>query len=123
MSAGTLYKNAYSKELEIVSLFAYIDIGSSGAPTLDTAKSKGIASITQNGTGDYTITLSDVYAAHLFTDLMYLESTSRDLTFQLLAVSASSKTIQFVVHAAASATNPTSGGVVLAHIKMKRSGV
>jgi len=123
MSAGTLYKNHYAKELDVVSIFAYVDIGDTGAPTLNTAKSKGVASIARNSAGNYTVTLADVYSDHFFTDLILLDSTSRDLTFQLLAVDASAKTIQFVVHAGATATDPTSGGVILAHIRMKRTGV
>ena len=123
MASGSLFNKAYAKEVDLVKLYAYVDIGGTGAPTLNTAKSKGIASIVRNGAGDYTITLSDVYNAHMFTNLMLLDATSRDLTFQLLAADASAKTIQFVVHAAASATDPTSGDVVLAEITMKRSSV
>lgn len=114
--------NVFTKEVDMVQLFAYVDIGGTGAPTLNVSKSKGVASIAHNSAGNYTVTLSDVYAAHMFTNMMLLSSTSRDLTFQLLAVDAAAKTIQFVVHAVASATNPTSGDVVLLDIVMKQSG-
>lgn len=44
-----------------VDLWAQVTIGASGAPTLVTANSKGIASITRNAAGTYTVTFQDSY--------------------------------------------------------------
>lgn len=124
--ASSLFKPALAKEQGVCTLYAYVDIGSTGACTLNAAKSKGIASIVRNSTGNYTITLAEGYNSLLFADFMYLESTSRDLTFQLLAeavATSTAPTVQFVVHAAATATDPTSGGVVLARIVCKNSSI
>lgn len=51
----------YSLEKRVIELFGKVTIGAAGAPTLDAAASKGIASIVRNSVGNYTITLSDPY--------------------------------------------------------------
>lgn len=48
-------------EKRIVDLYAQVAIGATGAPTLNLSKSKGIASITRNSAGLYTIVLQDNY--------------------------------------------------------------
>jgi len=55
--------NQFSQALEKgrVQLFARVAIGSTGAPTLSAVNSKGVASITRNGVGTYTIVLQDSY--------------------------------------------------------------
>lgn len=50
-----------SLEKRVVHLFAHVTFGASGAPTLDTANSKGIASISRTSAGLFVITLADVY--------------------------------------------------------------
>jgi hypothetical protein len=51
---GTLEKSP-------VILWMRFTVGATGAPTLDTANSKGIKSITRNGVGNYTVVLQDSY--------------------------------------------------------------
>ncbi|GEM_PF-3789884 len=48
-------------EKNCVNLFGRFTVGATGAPTMDTSHSKGIASIVRNAVGKYTITLSDTY--------------------------------------------------------------
>lgn len=45
---------AFTLEKDVVCLFAYVTFGSTGAPTLVAAKSKGIVSVTRNSAGVYT---------------------------------------------------------------------
>lgn len=61
--ANRLFRSqfVYSFIGAFVKLFAQVSIGATGAPTLTTAKSKGIYSIARNSAGKYTITLSDIY--------------------------------------------------------------
>ena len=61
-----------SLEKAIVTLYGQVAIGSTGAPTLSTAKSKGILSIARTATGKYTITLSDIYQRLVGFDYTYI---------------------------------------------------
>lgn len=52
----------YSLEKSVVDLYAVVDFGAAGAPTLDSSNnSKGISSITRTGAGVYDIVLQDSY--------------------------------------------------------------
>lgn len=51
----------FSLEKQVVELWFKATIGASGAPTLVAADSKGVASISRNSAGEYTITLQDTY--------------------------------------------------------------
>lgn len=66
---------AYSLEKGKVMLFGRVTFGSSGAPTLDAANSKGIASVTRNSAGKYTIVLQDSYNRYLGMDARFLVSS------------------------------------------------
>lgn len=57
MASVATYDDIGALERKIVKIYGYIDIGATGAPTINAAKSKGIKSITRNGAGDYTIEL------------------------------------------------------------------
>lgn len=46
------FKKTFEKE--VVCVYAHITFGAAGAPTLDTANSKGIVSVTRNSAGKYT---------------------------------------------------------------------
>lgn len=118
------FLNQFTKEVGVTTLYAKVAIGSSGAPTLDTAASKGIASITRTSQGLYQLTLDQTYNSLLWCDIMMLGTTSRDLTMQLKAADTSSaKTIDFFVHAAASVTDPTSGDELRIVVVVKNSSV
>jgi hypothetical protein len=51
----------YSLEKRVVNLWMKAAIGSTGAPTISAAASKGVTSIARNSAGKYTITLDDKY--------------------------------------------------------------
>lgn len=44
----------FSMHKDPTDIFAHVTFGSSGAPTLDTANSPGVVSVTRNSTGTYT---------------------------------------------------------------------
>lgn len=48
---------SYQLEKQPVRLYAHITFGASGAPTLDTANSKGFSSVTRNSAGKFTLVL------------------------------------------------------------------
>lgn len=124
--ASSLLNPAKAKQMNVVSLFMKAAIGSSGAPTIDTDMSKGIASITRNDTGDYTIALSEPYHSLLSVHPMILDATDRDLTFQIIAQDVSSSSAPYVKigsHAAATPTDPASGSTLYVHILLRNSSV
>lgn len=51
----------FGEEAMVVDLYLKVAIGATGAPTMDTNLSKGIASIVRNSAGQYTVTLKDKY--------------------------------------------------------------
>lgn len=65
-------------EIGVVSLWAKVTVGATGAPTLVTASSKGVASIVRDSAGKYTITLSDRYKALLGATVTLLDDTNSD---------------------------------------------
>ncbi len=125
MASSYFYKNHQSKETSIVELFLRADIGATGAVTIDTAASKGIASITRNDTGDYTIQLSESYNSLLMVDVMLLEADDTDLTSQVISqdVSNATPTVKVGFHAAATPTDPPDGSDIYVRITVKNSSV
>ena len=93
---------------EVKHLHAKVAIGASGAPTLDSNISVGIASITRDSAGVYIVTLDDKYNSLVGFQVMQLESTAEDLTFQVESEDVDgAKTIQFQCKAAAVETDPS----------------
>lgn len=105
----------HSLEKRVVDIFAHITIGGTGAPTLDTTASKGVASISRTSAGLYVLTLEDRYVRLLmFQSLVKLVSTSIPASpfLQLSAETvATNKTItfQYADVSTPSATDPASG--------------
>lgn len=60
-----------SIERELVDLYLKAAIGAAGAPTIDSDMSKGIASITRNGAGDYSIALSNTYNKLMMAEAVF----------------------------------------------------
>lgn len=126
MASSVFYRNAHaSKEIDVTELFMKAAIGATGAPTINTAASKGIASITRNDTGDYTIQLSESYSSLLMVDVMFLEADDTDLTFQVIseAVSNATPTVKIGAHAAATPADPPDGSTLYVRITVKNSSV
>lgn len=54
MANRSFLLNSFQLEKQVVRLYAQVTFGSSGAPTLVTANSKGVLSVTRNSAGVYT---------------------------------------------------------------------
>ena len=97
-------------------LFGKVAIGATGAPTLDATNSKGIASITRNSAGKYTIVLQDVYNRFLGFQPTLVVGTgtpAAPLCFVISETVATPATknivIQFTAVDGTTATDPASG--------------
>lgn len=122
--ANRNFHRVQSLAREAKMLFAKVNIGASGAPTLVANSSVGIASISRDSAGVYIVTLDDKYNALLHFNVMMLEATAEDLTFQVESEDvAGAKTIQFQCKAAAVETDPSDGSVLLIKIDLKNSSV
>lgn len=111
-----------SREAKIV--HAKVAIGASGAPTLDANSSVGVASISRDSAGVYLLTLDDAYNALLHFNVMQVEASAEDLTFQIESEDVDgAKTIQFQCKAAAVETDPSDGSSLLIRIELKNSSV
>lgn len=126
----TLRRDRGSMEVGVVDLFVSVAIGSSGAPTLDTTNSKGIASITRNGTGDYTVTLQDSVNRLLQATCVFDTTGASGAVpaAPIMAVKAqsvtSAKTVRLLfADVAGAAADPAEGEVVLVHLILKNSSV
>lgn len=103
-----MYRTHYTQEAKVVHLYGNVAVDSSGDVTLDTANSKGIASVSHDTTGEYTITFKSVWTALLACHVMELKSSAQDITFQVKAVNLASKTLTFMAKTGSSAADPTS---------------
>ena len=118
-------------EQKVVNLFAHVTFGSTGAPTLDKANSKGIVSVTRNSAGKYTFVFGtttaslDVYYKLLCVKHVF-DATGNSGTAPAspgLYITGNSVatvgtcSLQVVFNAAGTATDPASGeGVYLQFI-------
>jgi hypothetical protein len=122
--ANRSFNRKQSLEKEVKELYCKISIGSSGAPTLVSGSSYGMASITRNSAGDYTLVLQDNYVSLKFVEAIFLSSTAQDIRVQLKSETVSTtKQINFMTLTGASATDPSSGQVLLLKIEVKNTSV
>jgi hypothetical protein len=86
-----------------------VAIGSTGAPTLDTAASLGIASIVRDNTGLYTVTLAQKFPYFLNAHISLLDDgIAQNTGFQLISEGvASTKEIKFRCVAATNSSTTT----------------
>lgn len=116
-----------SLEKQVVDLFATVTFGASGAPTLVTARSKGIASIVKEGpAGLYTITLSDRYvdllmAGHIFVKNNVVGPSAPNMYVTVEQVDATTPIVQIEFTSGATATNPDSGDEVRLQFTLSNS--
>lgn len=118
-------------ELEVVHIYAKATIGATGAPTLVSAASKGVASIARNSAGQYTLTLSDKYNSLLWGNVALVSTADSDaatvgVAFRLEAEDVvSAKTVQFQAHnmADGAVADPASGAVLLIKLELKNTSV
>lgn len=120
---------SYSFLAKLVHLYMRVTIGAAGAPTLDTANSKGIKSIVQNGTGDYTVTLQDKYIRLLSLESVFdttggggNPAAAPVVNVKAQAVSANGGgTVRLLCSAAGVAANPANGEALLVEFDLSDS--
>lgn len=118
----------YSYERDVYELFAKVNIGAAGAPTIASGNAKGITSIVRNSAGNYTITLDHAYNRLLDVTCQSISGASPQaaplVTIQSEAVAtASAPTVRLAMRAAdnTTATDPASGEVLLIRIAVRNS--
>lgn len=122
--ANRNFHRVQSLAREVKTVYGRVSIGASGAPTLDTSNSIGVASVTRDSAGVYVVTLEDKYNALLHAQIQLLEATAEDLTFQIESEDvASAKTVQIQCKAAAVETDPSDGSVLLLKFDLKNTSV
>lgn len=125
MSNRYMFQFRYSLERDLCDLYAQVTIGSTGAPTLVSASSKGIASIARNSAGKYTVTLSDKYNSLLDMDVLFKSTTGIPAAADVGMISADvsgAKTVVFQCSAAGVATDPASGATMFIHLALRNNG-
>jgi hypothetical protein len=120
--------NQFSLGLEKapVRLYAKVAIGASGAPTISAANSKGVASITRNSAGNYTIVLQDTYVKLMSISAKGQNSTgisaSPDMGVKTISVtSLTSPSVNVVFSTGGVATDPASGDTLYFEIVLSNS--
>ncbi len=116
------FNSKQALEKMVKELYANVSIGSSGAPTLNL--SPGIASITRNSAGDYSVVLQDSYASLKMVEVSQIVASAQDLHFQLVSETvASTKIVRFVCLTGATPTDPASGSKLLIKFDVKNTTV
>lgn len=122
--ANRSFNRRQSLEKECKDLYCKISIGASGAPTLVSGARYGIASISRTSAGLYVLTLQDKYVSLKFFEGIFLSSSAQDIRIQLKEEDVDgAKTITFFTLTGASATDPSSGQVMLLKIEVKNTSV
>lgn len=111
-------------EKSVVTLFAEIAIGATGAPTL--TRGKGVASIVRDSAGTYTLTLQDSYPRLLGWRFGFLVDgdPAAPLVNPKTETVSSTKTVVFQCNAVdgTTATDPASGEKLFVELKLSNSG-
>lgn len=120
--ANRNFNRKQALEKEVKEIYAKITHGSSGAPTLTTGV--GISSITRNTTGDYTLVLQDKYNSLKMAEATLIKSSGEDIRMQIKSETVSSNgTINYLTLTGSSATDPSSGSILLLKFELKNSSV
>ncbi len=113
-------KQALDKEVK--EIYAKITIGSTGAPTLVSADSIGVASVSRTSAGLYVVTLQDKYVKLLHASVSVTTPTAEDLVANVVSESvSSSKQVTFRTTTGGVATDPASGDSVSVALQLKNS--
>lgn len=115
----------YSPVPGLWAIYAKVSFGVDGAPTLVSTNgaSNGVASVSQNGDGDYSITLSDTYPLLKGVNASFVASAGAaapDVSVKSDLVS-TTKVLRINTQAGGVATNPAPGEVLLLEIMLKNS--
>ena len=111
-----------SLQREIIRLYMEVTIGASGAPTLVSASSFGVTSITRAGAGDYDVVLEDSYNELIKLNGAIFDAASEDIVLQLAVRDAQASgggTFSFFTNTAATATDPTNGATLQLEIILR----
>lgn len=112
-----------------VALYAKINIGSTGACTLVSGTGMGIASITRNATGAYTLALTNTFSQLLNVEIQIKSGTSAPAAANVNIVTdavatAAAPLVKFQMrNNSGTATDPASGEVLYITLRMDRSSV
>lgn len=113
-------KQALDKEVK--EIYAKITIGATGAPTLVTADSIGVQSVTRSSAGVYVVTLQDKYVKLLFLSANIVTPTAEDVHVNMVSETvASSRQVTLRVCTGAVATDPANGDTLLVAFQLKNS--
>lgn len=131
MSSHSFHPPRGSLEIDVVTLFAKVTVGGTGAATLTSGK--GVTSVTRNSAGKYTFLLDDAYNAFLYGNAKILHSTLSDpqtvgITANLFSeavatVAAPTVVFQFQNVATGAAADPASGAVFYVVLHLRNSSV
>jgi hypothetical protein len=121
------YNNQFqlTQEKRVTSVFAKVTFGATGAPTLSASNSKGILSVTRNSAGTYTFVFGsgsgvsiqkDSFVKVLGANMVLNSGASAPAAPAMYikadnSASTSSASIQIVMNAAGTATDPASGEI------------
>lgn len=134
MANRYLKKPTYSFEQDTVRINGRFVVGSTGAVTAGSVKGGGVSGVVRNGTGDYTVTLSDKYAKLLSFKGFVASASGNSGIAAIEAYNAtpanfqsdfstngtlSFKTLDF----AGAAADPTSGGYLYFELIVRNSSV
>ena len=111
---------------QAVVLRASISFGALGAPTLVSGTGMGIASVTRNSAGDLTIALTNSFYSLMGVNHAFKSGSSAPASPGLWikadsVSSGASPSLEIVLNAAGTATDPASGEVLLLELVMNRS--
>jgi hypothetical protein len=136
MANRRFYQFQYALVPMVTDIFARISFGSTGAPTLDVANSKGIVSVVRNSAGNYTFVFGtkagmlDPYNSLLNVKHIFDESGTSAAPaspgMYIVADNVSSPSLaslQVQFNAAGVATDPASGEIVKIQFRFKNSSV
>lgn len=114
-----------TREKQVTSIYAKVTFGVSGAPTLSASNSKGILSVTRNSAGTYTFVFGsgsgvslqkDSYVKFLSGTVIYNSGAAAPAAPAMYikadnTATTSSASLQVVLNAAGTATDPASGEI------------
>lgn len=126
MANRRFFQFRMSAQRDVVDLSAKVAIGATGAPTLSLTDAKGIASVTRNSAGNYTVKLQDNYAALMSASVTMLNATvSAAPASQLISEQVASATLpQLVIQClspAGIATDPDNGATLLISVMLRNA--
>lgn len=125
MANGYYNQFHFSPVPMLTAIYAKISFGATGAPTLVTANgaSKGIASVSRNGAGDFSITLSETFPLLKGINASFVASSGAaapNVNVKSDLVS-TTKVLRINTQAGGVNTDPANGEVLLLEIMLKNS--